>query len=204
MFNDVIISAIRHAPSSVDLRELGLGVFQFGEVAARRRAIEMLLPKIKYWPGAQRQEGVRRLAELCGLGSYPDQMMSDEQVRQLHRNGIEIGAHTVTHPILTETSASQVRVELAENKRYLETLVGEAVTSFAYPNGNPSRDYRREHVELVREAGFELAVTTAWGAATRSTDPLQLPRIAPWGGTPLRYGMRIATAYRDRQFKVAP
>ena len=70
--------------------------------------------------------------------------------------------------------------------------------SFAYPNGKPGRDYTPRDVALARDAGFELAVSTAWGAANRARDPFQIPRVAPWDRDALRFGLRLARAYRQR------
>jgi hypothetical protein len=53
-------------------------------------------------------------------------------------------------------------------------------------------------VALARAAGFELAVSTAWGAATGARDPFQIPRVAPWDRSALRFGLRLALAYRQR------
>jgi hypothetical protein len=56
-------------------------------------------------------------------------------------------------------------------------------------------------VGLAREAGFDLALTTAWGAATIDSDMLQIPRVAPWDATGLKYGARLANAYRQRRYE---
>ncbi len=71
---------------------------------------------------------------------------------------------------------------------------------FAYPNGKPNRDYDARHVAMAREAGFVTALTTAWGAAAADSDPFQIPRVAAWDRTPLRYGLRLARASRERNF----
>jgi len=81
--------------------------------------------------------------------------------------------------------------EIRASKRRLEEITGKPVTLFAYPNGKPSRDYRREHVGMAREMGFEAAVTTAWGVAHAASDPYQLPRFTPWDRTPGRFVLRL-------------
>jgi hypothetical protein len=78
-------------------------------------------------------------------------------------------------------------------------MIGAPVTTFAYPNGGPARDYTARDVVLAREAGFDLAVSTAWGAATAATDPLQIPRIAPWDRTAFRFGVRMVRAQMERR-----
>jgi peptidoglycan/xylan/chitin deacetylase (PgdA/CDA1 family) len=198
MFNDAAISAIRSAPSSLDLREIGLGVFALTDILARRTALATVLSEIKYQPMAEREHCIRRLGEICGVSGPHHVMVNDEQVRRMHRGGMEIGAHTVTHPILAKVDRDQALREIGDSKRTLEQLIAAPVVSFAYPNGFPGRDYTKEHAELVRKAGYQLAVSTAWGRATRGVDPFQLPRIAVRGSSPLGCGLRLAVAYRDR------
>jgi hypothetical protein len=74
----------------------------------------------------------------------------------------------------------------------LEQLLGERVGLFAYPNGKPGTDYSPESVQIVRELGFDAAVSTTWGAARSGTDPFQIPRFTPWDRSKLRFGARFA------------
>jgi hypothetical protein len=81
--------------------------------------------------------------------------------------------------------------EIRTSKAQLEAITGAPVTLFAYPNGKPGRDYHKEHVDIVRQAGFEAAVSTAAGVANISSDPYQLPRFRPWDKTPGRFLLRL-------------
>ncbi|WP_249692905.1 polysaccharide deacetylase family protein [Stappia sp. WLB 29] len=75
---------------------------------------------------------------------------------------IEIGAHTTTHRALALLDEDQLRADIADNKAYLEALLGREVPHFAYPYGPPSLSGEREP-RVVREAGFRTAVTTTPG-----------------------------------------
>lgn len=66
---------------------------------------------------------------------------------------------------------------------------------FAYPNGRPQQDYLAKHCELVRESGFQAAVSTQWGVATRASDRYQLPHFTPWDRHPVRFMLRLLRAY---------
>jgi peptidoglycan/xylan/chitin deacetylase (PgdA/CDA1 family) len=114
-----------------------------------------------------------------------------------------IGAHTVTHPILACTSDSAARHEIVASKRALEEQLGAPVGLFAYPNGKPGRDYSAAHVAMVREAGFDAAFSTAWGVASRTSDPFQLPRFTPWDRAPWRFGVRLAQNLRRTDYATA-
>lgn len=97
-------------------------------------------------------------------------MMTAHQVREVHAAGLEIGAHTVTHPDLTTLDYEGARAELETSRKQLEDLVQDAVSVAAYPYGNANATV----VEACRDAGFVAACTTAGRGSW--ADPLNLPR----------------------------
>lgn len=200
MFNDSVIEAVRGAQNTLDLRSHGLGEFPVNDETSRVGAIDTLIGKLKYMDPEVRATLADRICQAAEVESPRNLMMTDAQVKKLHSSGIEIGAHTVSHPILSVVDRDRARREIRENKAVLESITGAPVTTFAFPNGRPGQDYRLEHVELVRAAGFKLALSTAWGAAHHESDVFQLPRVAPWDKDPLRYGLRMAMAYRQRRY----
>jgi peptidoglycan/xylan/chitin deacetylase (PgdA/CDA1 family) len=104
---------------------------------------------------------------------------------------MQIGAHTVSHPILARLTDEQAREEIGNSKRFLEQLLGERITVFAYPNGKPGEDYLPQSVEVVRSLGFDAAVSTQWGGSRLGDDPLQIKRFTPWDKTRVRFGLRL-------------
>lgn len=196
MWNDTVIESVRRSPLPAlrvddlglpDLRELPLG-----SVAQRRAAVEVVLSAIKYLEPEARREQVQRIAERSGAALPDDLMMSSSQVRALRHAGMQIGAHTVNHPILARLEAAAARDEIARGKAQLESILGEPVRLFAYPNGRPRQDYGARDVQLVRELGFLAAVCTAPGAAGGAVDfPFELPRFTPWDREGWRFGSRL-------------
>lgn len=83
---------------------------------------------------------------------------------------MQIGAHTVLHPIHARTPLNIVREEIMGNKNNLESILNHPVHLFAYPNGKPRIDYLLAHDDLVRDFGFSAAVSTGRGAATIESD----------------------------------
>ena len=67
--------------------------------------------------------------------------------------------------------------EIAQGREELQAITGGRVELFAYPNGQPKRDYLWRDVEILKRQGFEGAVSTAWGVVTAKADALQMPRI---------------------------
>lgn len=193
MFNDTLIELVRRLPEGrCALSALGLGDVELCSTADRRALIGRLIGHFKYQPLDERREAVDALARRFALELPDDLMMSSDQLRALHRaDGVEIGGHTRNHPILTRLAAADAHDEIRSGKQDLETLLDAPIRLFAYPNGRPGKDYADEHVEMVRDCGFELAVSTAPAAASRSADPLQLPRFTPWDRTPGRFALRM-------------
>jgi peptidoglycan/xylan/chitin deacetylase (PgdA/CDA1 family) len=190
MFNDLVIEAIRSAKRfELDLASFGLGTHSLASIADRRSAIDRILGEIKYLPAPERFERARSILRAADVAAPAGLMLNRDSVRSLADFGLEVGAHTVTHPILAATSPTDAWREIYESKQDLEELVRRPVRLFAYPNGSPGVDYNGDHVRMVREAGFATAMTTASGAASRASDPLQLPRFTPWTRQPMKFDL---------------
>ncbi len=194
MWNDTVIEALRRTRCEfASIPELGLEAQPLQTLGQRRAAIDRALPAIKYMSLDRREQALGSLLDALGHPSLPDDlMMSSDQVCMLHRAGMEIGGHTVRHPILRAIGDKEALAEIREGREHLQALTGAPVESFAYPNGGPDRDYDRRHVALVREAGFRVAVNTAHGVVTKASDRLQLPRFSPWDRSAERWVTRLA------------
>ena len=81
--------------------------------------------------------------------------------------GMEVGAHTLTHPDLRHLSDRDMQAEIAGSKAWLEDLLGREVPAFCYPRGL----HNRRAVEQVRAAGFRSARTTKGGTTRPPASP---------------------------------
>lgn len=196
MWNDMVTEAMRASPlPAFDARDLLPALpapFPLGTPLERRVALERLIDAVKYLPPGERLERVQALVERSRAVLPAQLMMGAEQLRSMQREGMLIGGHTITHPILAGLPREAARAEMLGGKQALESLLGRPVTVFAYPNGKPGEDFSDESVELAREVGFRAAVTTAWGAAHHETDPMLIPRFTPWDRTATRFAARMA------------
>ena len=198
MWNDVVAESVRQCATPVlDLSGLATGAAPLGRYAVadwaqKRQAAQQITGAVKYLGPEVRRQVVAEIARLTGARVPTELMMTTEQVRQLAQAGMQVGAHTATHPILAKLQREAAKADIARSKQALEGILQREVSLFAYPNGKPGTDYLPETVQVVRECGFKTAVTTAWGAAGRGADPLQLPRFTPWDTTRLRFGIRVA------------
>jgi len=111
-----------------------------------------------------------------------------DEVRELDRAGIEIGAHTHSHDILSRLEPAQAARDIERSKEVLERGLGHPVQSFAYPFGR-RWDYTAATQEAARAAGFASATTTVGGT----------------NGAPLeRFGMRrVMISERTRLHRLA-
>lgn len=196
MWNDIIIESIRTAcRSRLDLGFLGLGSLPLRTAEEKCSAIAQAIGSIMHLPGGELSDAVARLRECCG-GTLPTNLMlTSQQLQELAANGMTLGAHTATHPILTRLDDAAVKREIADSRDFLSAATGQKIDLFAYPNGKLGRDYLPKHANMVRELGFSAAVTTNWGVGTATTDPFQLPRFTPWDRSKTMYGIRMLSNY---------
>lgn len=198
MWNDTLVETLRTFSGSVlDLSSLALGRYATGSVAEKRRAISALIPQIKYRSVDQRIAITEKMARLARVQLSHDLMMTSHEVKAMRHAGMQIGAHTVSHPILAGLAVEQAQQEIQGSKRYLEQLLGERVGLFAYPNGKPGEDYIAQSVDVVRSAGFDAAVNTQWGTSGSGDDMFQIRRFTPWDKTRLRFGTRMLRNLRS-------
>ncbi|MCP4650119.1 MAG: polysaccharide deacetylase family protein [PVC group bacterium] len=100
-------------------------------------------------------------------------MLNWEEIKQMQQSGlVEIGAHSITHPILTKISSEQAKEEIVKSKQILEEKLGTEVRHFAYPNG----DYNAELTHIVRDSGYESACTVNYEEQNNSTKIYALNR----------------------------
>lgn len=196
MWNDKVIEAVRASRhASVELDDLGLGRLELSSDELRAKAVGTLLGKLKYLSPEARASAVDAVAARLGAQLPPRLMLDAGEIRAMHAAGMEIGAHTVNHPILATLDRATAEREIVASKTRLEGIVGDAVRVFAYPNGRPNVDYTNEHVECVRQAGYEVAVSTVRGCASASADVLQLPRTSLWWRNRLELRARLVQAF---------
>jgi peptidoglycan/xylan/chitin deacetylase (PgdA/CDA1 family) len=195
MWNDKVIEAIRCCTSdTLDLTSLGLGCFDIDSKIKKAKVAQQIINKIKHLDSEKRQEIADNIAGK--VDNLPtDLMLTNEQLIQLHQAEMEIGGHTVTHPILSKLDHQNVEFELQANKTYLEQLLMTTIRFFAYPNGKLGVDFNPEHAKQVRDLGYQAAVSTDWGVANNRSDVFRLPRFTPWDTQPVKFMLRMIHRY---------
>ncbi len=149
-----------------------------GGGSGRRVAAERINSTLKQLPDEAKEEAIERLARDIGVAlpeRPPDEFgpITWDEAREMQANGIEIGSHTLTHPILTCISDERLSLELQESRSRLEEVLRRRIEQFCYPNGDHDERVRRE----VAQAGYRIAVTCMSGLNKKGDDPLRLRRI---------------------------
>ena len=191
MWNDTIIEVIRIYPKKdINLADIGLDDYQLNNDSQREVAAQKIIQQIKYLPPTLRTEKVDAIASM--VDQLPNDLMMDStQIQALGQQGVDIGGHTVTHPILATLTMDEVEQEIGKGKGALENLIQNPLTSFAYPNGKPGQDYLPEHADIVKKLGFKTAVSTQWGVSNKSSDLYQLNRFTPWDKGSIKFLARL-------------
>ena len=104
-------------------------------------------------------------------------MLEWDDLHQLEQSGVvRVGAHTVTHPRLSQLTPADVTREAVGSKRALEAKLGSTVSSFAIPFGSAS-DFTSRTVDCLRESGFDIICSSRSGVVRPSYDRLVVPRV---------------------------
>jgi peptidoglycan/xylan/chitin deacetylase (PgdA/CDA1 family) len=102
-----------------------------------------------------------------------------KDVRELHKEGMSFGSHTVTHPDLRSMGPEQIDYELGYSKEIIEQKLGIPVESFSYPFPFPEedRDFTRFLGDTLENLGFKNGVSNVIGRAHHEHNPYFLPRL---------------------------
>ena len=178
-----------------------------------RDRLDVLFRELDCLRPEMRNARIGELAETMDL-SLPKQAppkyaaCSWDELRTMTDSGlVEIGSHTVSHPILASISDEESWDEISKSRTQIEEGVGSRVVSFCFPNGK-LRDYRQSQILQVKDAGYSCAVVTEPGMVSQGGDLFQLPRIGVSGRCdPLIFAKSIdgAEYYQERiQASVRP
>lgn len=101
-----------------------------------------------------------------------------EELREMSVSGlVEIGAHTLSHPILSAEPAGRSEHEINASVCRLSEMLDKEVRAFAYPNGLGGMDFGQREMDYARQAGIKVAFSVDPGPLTYKTDPLSISRI---------------------------
>jgi peptidoglycan/xylan/chitin deacetylase (PgdA/CDA1 family) len=176
-------------------------IHELADEAGRGRALRALLPAFRVSPTDQR----RLLEDLAGrLGvanPAPCELATWEECAELRPAGMEVGAHTLTHPFLSTLSAGEQEAEIGGSFDLIERRLGERPRGIAYPGG----DHDAASVAAARAAGATWAVSTRAGENRVGAPAFELLRRGLSEGACLgpggRFSARLMLAELDGRFE---
>jgi peptidoglycan/xylan/chitin deacetylase (PgdA/CDA1 family) len=161
-----------------------IGTQQWHDPASRETVMNRLLTALKQVPEDEKVAAVETLPRLMGVTLPPhgsgEMFLTWEHVRELIANGVAMGAHTQSHPIMTRIPLERARAEACGAKTHIEAETGQPVTTLAYTNGLAS-DFNQELQTVLHQSGFEAAFTLLPGPAHPAQvrrEPMAIRRIA--------------------------
>jgi peptidoglycan/xylan/chitin deacetylase (PgdA/CDA1 family) len=195
------------ATSRTEIDVSPLGHLPLLPLDQKRRSLRAIQNHVTTMPKCEAMRLVDSLCAELGLSCVQGgSVLTWNQLRELAREGLTLGSHTRTHPVMTQVTPEQMREELQGSQEDLQREIGARLPIFCYPNGN----HNEAVMSVLRELGIRLAFTTLPGSnELGSTDPLRLhrtvimPRTTPaiFGLRLLRWGMRL-DAWRERKQSV--
>lgn len=155
---DKVSYAIRH--TSVEQLSLDeLGSHSLRSELDKSRANLIVTESLKKLPEERKNLLIDKLVQLSGAEIPVDlgrELISSwDEVKEMTKGDISFGAHSVSHPVLTNLPPEQAKWEIIQSKKDIEEKLGQRVTAFSYPNG----DFNAELVKFVRESAFTCAVS---------------------------------------------
>lgn len=183
LWHDQICSAFKQtSETTLNLEDFNDETYDFTNPEERISALYRVLWSLREIPNEKRILWTKIIQERLGLkravreSSGERVMLNVEELRTLRDGGIALGAHTVSHPILSQTSLVHARQEICRSKSDIESQLQVQVKTFAYPSGRRG-DFNEEVKELVKEEGFAGAFSMIYGANEFGGDLFELRRI---------------------------
>lgn len=176
---ELLMNAIENTSlTALDLRQYGIGEFSLASQDQKDLAVKRIAAYIKTLDRIKRKEFLDHLSALLPVEeesrTLPGEgVLSWGQVKEMKKNGISLGAHTVNHFILTRLTPQEAEYEISSSKKMIEERTGAPVDLFAYPNGSKG-DFDDTTKRLLKKHGFRCACTLSGG---RRGDLFELGRV---------------------------
>ncbi len=200
MWNDVVIESVRKTLfSQLDLTEFSLGIKSLSSMQDKCELVGQLISMWRNKPLAERNKLAMRLKQIAKAEFNERIMMTEDEVIELSKAGMEIGGHTLNHPVLTSTTLQDARKDIEQGKQQLEEIIHKPLKFFAYPSGRFGKDYDKDHVNIVKNAGFLAAVSTNDGVVTNVSETFELPRVSIDHASKLKFFASLTRGYMQYQ-----
>jgi peptidoglycan/xylan/chitin deacetylase (PgdA/CDA1 family) len=135
----------------------------------KEQAYSKVSKALKLRPDEERRELIQKLFEKLEVNEKSGRhfggrmMLNWDEVQEMRRDGMTIGSHSHSHPILTRMSIQKAKDEILDSKKIVEKNIDMEVKHFSFPNGR-EEDFSEELRDYCREIGFESICSVIYGA----------------------------------------
>jgi len=138
--------------------------FRLSSFETRLSAAAEIIQYLRTIPVERRMEFCEGLESQVKLpqDELNDRMLTWDQIREMSREGITFGSHTMTHPAVSQLTNTQLESELGESKKVVEERIGKPAMHFAFPFGKPA-DNGTAALPFLARYGYRSATTTVEG-----------------------------------------
>lgn len=197
LWDELLSMSILNAPTMLGTLSLGRQEYDISTFRKKELAYYQITEIAKYLPLAKRNALISDITYQVGQPHVDHVFLNEKEIKEMHDNGMVIGAHTHHHPILIQESYDIAFHQISESKKILENIINSNVEYFAYPNGKYQKDFDDNHVEMIKKLGFKAAFSTNWGALSDlESDRYRINRFTPWDDSELKFCFRLASNYR--------
>ena len=176
---DRIHQAVWNSPRRTSL-ETPVGSLPVETAEQRTAAVKGLASYVKALPHHEAMDAIDRFCGELAVPESRNEVLGWEELRRLANEGVTLGAHTQTHPLMNRMSLEEAREEAVGSLRDIEREVGGQPAVLAYPAGGCTDEVAR----MLEREGFRFAFTTERGLNDmRTADRLLLRRINMGRGT---------------------
>ena len=144
--------------------------------SSKEQTIINIQEKLKKVSESKKKSSIKKLEKTLKvkIPKIENIALSWENIKEMSKNNISFGAHTVSHPIITRISLKEAKSEILKSKNKIEKMINKKVSVFAYPNGG-KEDMSDQIDKFLKENGFDFSVSTIYG--TTEKDSFRLNRI---------------------------
>lgn len=175
--------------------------FEFTDTKSRISVIKQIKELLKRAPNNERLllvEEIKRQLNVENPVKGLLHMLSWDEIKEMSKNNITFGNHTMSHPILTRLSLESVKLEIEGARRIIDERLGKSTPIFAYPNGE-SDNFNKKTEAILRDGGYKMACTTIFGSNDSHINPYELKRIYTSGNSLLKFILRLRKALQSKQ-----
>jgi len=183
LWHDQVCFAIKQTRERIlDLKEFNGKVYDLSNPTTKENALYGVLWRLREISNDERIQWTKIILERLACeedtikGAGKTLMLNWDDLRKLKEGGINFGAHTVTHPILSQSPLETARREITDSKGEIESKLQVRVRLFAYPSGRRG-DFNEPIKHLVKEQGFSSAFSMIYGVNESGDDGFELRRI---------------------------